>query len=214
MEFIETLNTDNVLRIIESSNLKTIRNLCLSSQQFRDWCQTDEVQNIIRRKEAIPRQRAIQTLLDYFKFVLDQEWYVLFVHLPDGTDYMFQYENKGEVYYTRDERSSKMNKSEYQAIIQTAIEKNYPIEIQFNEFVLNDPKEREKIRARMGFGPKVDIEFINNSGVHFTEGTSPNVINYWIEIIPHDFIRHYVYKHGSDKNYDQTSYITLSKIYR
>ena len=218
MEFIETLNTDNVLRIIEELDLRSIRNLCLTSQEFRDWCQTDEVRNIITRKEKIPRQHAIQTLIDYFDFILDEESYDLYIYLPDGTHYRFTDEYKGKVNYSKDEtfptspeneiNFKLMSKGEYMKIVQSAIENNYPIRILYTEFPTDDPQERER-----GLGPKIDLDFINNFGVHFTQGIhfEPNddpygetefdpLMNYWIEIIPQDFIKHYIHKHDSSNH--------------
>ena len=195
-EFIETLTPENILYIVEISDLQTIQNLCHTSKAFWQWCQNKDFRRIIQGKVNVLREEATQILLNYIKSVLldDNIQVELQIHDSSGESWYSFINNSpiGAISYTIMRRNVKFD---------PRFDKGYMTDMTFEEFILDNIFENSPIHIDYYTDtepdPNLPQEFINNSGVNYTppfqliEGD----YNYHVKIIPQEFIKDYIHKH-------------------
>ena len=199
-QFIDYLSLDNFLHVIEQSDIRTIRNWCITSKDFRYWCQTQHVQNIIKRKL---REEATWKLINFLYTTENDAGCWLSVKFPNGTyqivcggDHSYYIRNKDET-LTDPET---LNENSFINLITTSIQGNYPITLTYT-FYNSYGKLQEGYMYQPGIsqgpGPNLGPDFINNTGVQYVPtylNISPTSHVYKIQITPQEFIEDYVRK--------------------
>ena len=188
-EFIETLNLDNFYRLVEISDLQTIRNLCISSQEFNYYCQQERFQTLIQRKVNLLRQEAVLVLINFLKSII--RYKLVIVDFPDE-EYSFGGILRNRFIYTLKNKitghivTQNLSENEFNEIISSAVNANRTITIK-------DPY----LIAEFFEIPQLSYDFINNIGVQLIPYVQFDEYShgYIIKIIPQEFIRDYVLKH-------------------
>ena len=211
-EFIETLTPENILYIVETSDLQTIRNLCQTSKAFLQWCRNKDFRRIIQGKVNTLREEATQILLNYMRYVSSRSIYnnnnveSVTIIMP-SIYYIFQgrldfgYKYSVHNYDEQFLSNGVMNVKDFNDFIIEIISKNYHVQVAYM-FSIEDPNIPEQeweasIPTITGHDPNLPPEFINNSGVNYIHPFQimEGYYNYLVEIIPQEFIKDYVRKH-------------------
>ena len=177
-EFIETLTLDNFYRLVEISDLQTIRNLCISSQEFNYYCQQERFQKLIQRKVNLLRQEAVHVLINLLNNVLRKG---IAVEIRfSNTQYTFTIRQNKIVYVLKNKVTGSFSVkisygNEFDEIVSSAVTSNSPIII--HPFI------------------RLTSDFINNNiGVELIPYVQFDEYGhgYRIKIMPQEFIKDYV----------------------